>query len=51
MKPQNKQMHRFSPRTCKPCGFTIKISFRYARLLIYDVKRTSKIDSMGPFKY
>ena len=25
------------------------MSSRYHRLLIYDVKRTNKIDSMGPF--
>ena len=48
-KPQNKQMHcRISPRrTCNPCGYSMN---RYHRLLIYDVKRTTKIDSMGPFK-
>ena len=52
MKPQNKQMHyRFSPRrTFKPCGYKMKISCRYHRLLIYDVKRTTKIDGMGPSK-
>ena len=27
------------------------ISSRYHWLLIYDVKRTTKIDGMGPFKY
>ena len=44
-------MHgRFSPRrTCNPCGNTMKISCMYHRLLIYDVKRTAKIDGMGPF--
>ena len=26
------------------------MSSRYHRLLIYDVKRTTKIDGMGPFK-
>ena len=26
------------------------MSSRYHRLLIYDVKRTTEIDSMGPFK-
>ena len=54
MKPQNKQMHcRISPgRTCNPCGYTMKISCRYQRLLIYDVKiRTTKIDGLGPFKH
>ena len=30
--------------------FTMKISSRFRRLLIYDVKRTTKIDGMGPFK-
>ena len=51
-KPQNKQMHyRFSPRrTCNPCGYTMKISSTYHRLLNYDVKRTTKIYGMGPFK-
>ena len=33
----------------QPCGYTMKISSRYHRLLIYDVKRTNKIDGMGPF--
>ena len=51
MKPQNKQMHcQISPRrTCNPCGYTMKMGSRYHRLLIYDVKRTTKIDGMGPF--
>ena len=41
---------QISPRrTCNPCGNTMKISLRYHRLLIYDVKRTTKIDGMGPF--
>ena len=37
-------MHcQISPRiTCNPCGNTTKISLRYHRLLIYDVKRTTK---------
>ena len=30
---------------------SMKISFRYHRLLIYDIKRTTKIDGMGPFKH
>ena len=53
MKPQNKPMHcRISPRsTCNPCGYTMKISSRYHRLFIYEVKRTTKIDGMGPFNY
>ena len=39
-KPQNKQMHcQISPRrVCNPCGYTMKISSVYQRLLIYDVK-------------
>ena len=47
-KPQNKQMHcQISPkRTFNRCGYTINMS---SRLLIYDVKRTTKIDGMGPF--
>ena len=28
----------------------MKISSRYHRLLIYDEKRTTKINGMGPFK-
>ena len=50
-KPQNKQMHCqiLQRRMCNPCGSTMKMSFRYHRLLIYDVKRTTKIDGMGPF--
>ena len=49
--PQNRQMHcRISPRrACNPCGYTMKISSRYHRLLIYDVKSTTKIDGMGLF--
>ena len=51
MKPQNKQMDcRITPRrTCNPCGYAMKISWRYHWLLIYDVKRTTKIDGMGAF--
>ena len=39
-KPPNEQMHcRISPRSmCNPCGYTMKMSSRYHRLLIYDVK-------------
>ena len=54
MNPQNKQMHcRTSPkRSCNSYGSnTMKISSRYHRLLIYDVKRTTKIDGMGPFNF
>ena len=45
-------MHcRISPRRmCNPCGYTMKISSRYHRILIYDVKRNIKIDGIGPFK-
>ena len=50
-KPQNNQMHcQISPRRKgNPCGYTMNISLRYHRLLIYDVKRTIKMDGMGPF--
>ena len=37
-------------RACNSFGFTMKMSSRYHRLLIYGVKRTTKIDGMGPFK-
>ena len=30
--------------------YTMKMSSRYHRLLIYDVKRNSEIDDMGPFQ-
>ena len=45
-------MHgRISPRrACNPCGYTMKMSSRYHRLLIYNVKLTTKIDGIGPFK-
>ena len=36
-------------RACNSCGYTMKMSSRYHRLLIYDVKQTTKIDGMGPF--
>ena len=51
-KPQDKQMYcQISPRiTCIPCGYTMKMSSRYHRLLVYDVKRTTKMDGMGLFK-
>ena len=50
-KPQNKYMLcQISPRKmCNPCDYAMKISCRYHRLLIYHVKRTTKIDGMGPF--
>ena len=49
---QNLQIHcRISPRsTCNICGYTMKISSRHHRLLIYDVKSNSEIDGMGPFR-
>ena len=52
MKPHNKQMHcQISPRRAfNPCAYTMKISSRYHWLLIYDVKRNTKTDGMGPFK-
>ena len=34
----------------KPCGFTVKISSRGHRHLIYIVNRNTKTDGMGPFK-
>ena len=37
-------------RKCNPCGYTMKISSRYHRLLIYDVKRNTEIHGMGPLK-
>ena len=50
-KTQNKQMHcRISPRrTCNPRGYTIKMGSRYHKLLIYNVRRATKIDGMGHF--
>ena len=44
-------MHcQISPgRMCNPCGYTMKMSPRNDRLLIYDIKRTAKIDCTGPF--
>ena len=45
-------VHKISPiTTCNPGGYTVKISRWYHGLLIYDVKRTAKIDGMGPFKH
>ena len=51
MKSQNEQTHCqiSSKRMCKPCSYTMKMSSRYHWLLTYDLKRTTKIDSMGPF--
>ena len=42
-------MHwQISPRrTCNPCGYTMKMIYRYQSLLIYNVKITTKIDGMG----
>ena len=45
-KPQNKQMnYRFSPEKR-----AINVGIQYHRLLNNDVKRTTKLDGMGPFK-
>ena len=33
-----------------PCGFTMKISSRGYRYLIYIVKRNTKTDGIGPYK-
>ena len=51
-KPQNKQTHcRISPRRmCNPSGYAMKISSKYHRFLICDVKRTTKKEGMSPFK-
>ena len=51
-KPQNRQMHgRISHRrTCSQCGYTMKISSMYHRLLNANVKRTTELDGMGPLK-
>ena len=45
-------MHcQISPRrACNPFGYTMKISSLYHRLLIFDVKLTTKTDGMGSFK-
>ena len=37
-------------RAIKTCGYAMKMSSRYHRLLIDDVKLTTKIDGMGPFQ-
>ena len=52
MESQNIQIHcQISPRrVCNRCGCTMKISCRYHRYLIYEVKTTTKIDGMDPFK-
>ena len=52
MKRQNKKIYcRISlRRMCNPCGYTMKISSGYHRLLVNDVKRTTKIDGfVTPF--
>ena len=51
MKPQNKQICcQISPRgLCNPCGYTMKMSPRYHGILIFDVKRTTTTEGMGPF--
>ena len=33
----------------QPCGYTMEMGSRYHRLLIYDVKRNTKIDGMGAY--
>ena len=38
-------------RTCRPCGFTIEVSSRGHRLLIYFVKRITEIDGKDPLLY
>ena len=41
---------QISPRrTCRLCGFTMTISSRGHRLLIYILKIHTKTDGMGPF--
>ena len=53
-KPQNKQfMHcQFSPKRMyiQPMRLCNENQFLYHRLLIYDVKGTTKIEIVGPFK-
>ena len=48
----NTQIHcRILPRrTCKPCGFIVKISSKGKSHLVYIAKRNTKTDGMGPFK-
>ena len=50
-KPQHNQIHcRISPRrACNQCGYTMKISSLYHRLLIFYAKLTTKTDGMGTF--
>ena len=50
MTKQANALPNFTEGNVQPCGYTMKKSSRYHRLLISDVKRTTKIDSMGPFK-
>ena len=49
---QHTQMHEgISPRrNVQPLWFYNEISSRYQGLSLYDVKRSTKIDGMGPFK-
>ena len=35
---------------CRILGCTMKMSYRYDRLLICDINRATKIDGMGSFK-
>ena len=38
-------------RMCNPCGYLMKMSSRYHRLLIYDVERTTKKTIWVPLSY
>ena len=40
----------FTQKNVSPLSFTLVLSSWYHRPLIYDVKRITKIDGMGPFK-
>ena len=43
------QIHyELHPKECTSCDFTMEITSRYHRLFIYDVKRNTKIEGMGP---
>ena len=46
----HKYIAKFYPEEhAEPCGFTMKISSRRHRFLVYIVKRSAKTDGMGPF--
>ena len=48
---KSKYICRNSPRrTCRPCGFTMKISYTGHRHLMHIVKRNTKTVGIGPFK-